>query len=62
MAFLPDLVDWLGGYPFEVATPEAIESFVGARGLALDTRRTCGRRSGCNEFVFRAPAPVDAGA
>lgn len=47
-----DLVDWVGGYPFEVAKPEAILDFYRERGFHLTQLRTCGGRSGCNEFVF----------
>lgn len=56
MSVLPDLVDWLGGYPFQVATREQVQSFFEARGFSLATLVSCGRASGCNEFVFRAPA------
>lgn len=48
-----DLVDWVGGYPFEVASPEAIFDFVRARGFVLERLKTCGGRLGCNEYVFR---------
>jgi hypothetical protein len=52
-----DVVDWVGGLPFEVATPEAIFSFHKARGFVLDHMKTCAGGHGCNEFVFtRAPA------
>jgi hypothetical protein len=47
-----DLVDWAGGYPFEVATPEQIFAFYRARGFELEGLRTCGGGLGCNEFVF----------
>jgi 2-polyprenyl-6-hydroxyphenyl methylase/3-demethylubiquinone-9 3-methyltransferase len=47
-----DLVDWVGGYPFEVAKPEAIFAFCRERGFALDTLLTCGGGLGCNQFVF----------
>lgn len=47
-----DLVDWVGGYPFEVATPEQIFSFFHERGWQLDRLKTCGGGLGCNEFVF----------
>lgn len=47
-----DLVDWVGGYPFEVAEPEAILDFYIERGYELQRLNTCGRRLGCNEFVF----------
>jgi SAM-dependent methyltransferase len=52
-----DLVDWIGGYPFEVATPDEIFSFCHARGFDLIRMRTVGAGLGCNEFVFRRHAP-----
>lgn len=48
-----DAVDWVGGYPFEVATPEAIFDFYHRRGFALEKLKTWGGRHGTNEFVFR---------
>ncbi|WP_422770206.1 class I SAM-dependent methyltransferase [Plantactinospora sp. WMMC1484] len=48
-----DLVDWVGGYPFEVARPEQIFRFVRDRGFELTHLTTCGGDLGCNEFVFR---------
>ena len=47
-----DVVDWIGGYPFEVASPEAVVDFCRARGFSLLRLKTCGRKMGCNEFVF----------
>jgi 2-polyprenyl-3-methyl-5-hydroxy-6-metoxy-1,4-benzoquinol methylase len=47
-----DLVDWVGGWPFEVATPEAIFRFLRDRGFRLRELKTCGGGLGCNEFVF----------
>lgn len=47
-----DWHDWLGGYPFEVAKPEAIFDFYAARGFTLRRMSTCGGGLGCNEFVF----------
>ena len=52
MSILHDWVDWLGGYPFEVATPEQIVDFYLSRGYTLRRLKTCGGRMGCNEFVF----------
>ena len=47
-----DIVDWVGGYPYEVATPDQVFEFFKARGLSL-TRLKCGGVGlGCNEFVF----------
>ena len=53
MSFWRDLVDWVGGYPFEVATPEKIFDFYRERGFLLRRLRTCGGSLGCNEFVFQ---------
>jgi 2-polyprenyl-6-hydroxyphenyl methylase/3-demethylubiquinone-9 3-methyltransferase len=47
-----DVVDWVGGYPFEVAKPEDVFGFCRARGFALSRLVTCGGRMGCNEFVL----------
>ncbi|NCT83043.1 MAG: class I SAM-dependent methyltransferase [Comamonadaceae bacterium] len=47
-----DLHDWLGGYPFEVSSPEQIFDFYKQRGFRLEKLRTVGGRMGCNEFVF----------
>lgn len=48
-----DVVDWVGGLPFEVATPEKIFAFYRDRGFQLEQLKTCGGGHGCNEFVFR---------
>ena len=48
-----DAVDWVGGYPFEVAKPEEIINFYRALGFDIGQLRTCGGAIGCNEFVFR---------
>jgi 2-polyprenyl-6-hydroxyphenyl methylase/3-demethylubiquinone-9 3-methyltransferase len=50
-----DLIDWLGGYPFEVAKPEHIFNFFSNRGYQLQELKTVGGRLGCNEFVFYRP-------
>jgi len=47
-----DVVDWAGGYPFEVAKPEEIFEFYRDRGFRLQHLKTCGGGKGCNEFVF----------
>lgn len=47
-----DIIDWVGGYPYEVATPEEIFDFYRKRGFTL-TKLKCGKVGlGCNEFVF----------
>ncbi|HOJ13719.1 MAG TPA: class I SAM-dependent methyltransferase [Deltaproteobacteria bacterium] len=46
-----DLVDWMGGWPYEVATPDAVFHFCRDRGFTL--RRLVTRQGiGNNEFVF----------
>ena len=47
-----DVVDWVGGYPFEVARPEEIFDFFKKKGFVLVKLKTCGGGHGCNEFVF----------
>ncbi len=47
-----DVVDWVGGFPFEVATPEKIFDFYSARGFILRRLATAGGKSGNNQFVF----------
>ena len=53
MSLWTDVVDWVGGYPFEVAKPEEIFRFYRDRGFRLLEMKTNGGSMGCNEFVFR---------
>ncbi|MFN8705894.1 MAG: class I SAM-dependent methyltransferase [Planctomyces sp.] len=46
-----DLLDWVGGWPFEVARPEDVFRFLRDRGFSLAELTTCSGH-GCNEFVF----------
>jgi len=46
-----DLVDWIGGWPYEVAKPEQVFRFLRDRGFILQDLTTCAGH-GCNEFVF----------
>lgn len=52
MSLWHDMIDWLGGYPFEVAKPEKVFRYFYAQGFVLEELNTCGGRMGCNEFVF----------
>ncbi len=52
MSAFYDWFDWLGGLPFEVATPEAILRFYRKRGFTLSNLTTAGGASGNNEYVF----------
>lgn len=61
MSAWTDLVDWVGGYPFEVAKPERVFRFFRDRGFSLRELRTSGGSMGCNEFVFiRTPGSGSA--
>jgi len=59
MSLWHDMIDWLGGYPFEVAKPEKIIEFYHKEGFFLTKMKTCGGRQGCNEYVFEYRNPKD---
>ncbi|AIK96932.1 class I SAM-dependent methyltransferase [Candidatus Odyssella acanthamoebae] len=48
-----DLIDWVGGYPFEVAKPEEVFEFFKKHNFELHYLKTCAGGLGCNEFVFK---------
>jgi len=48
-----DWVDWVGGWPFEVAKPEEIFEFYHRRGFQLEYLKTAGGGHGNNEFIFK---------
>ncbi len=47
-----DIIDWVGGYPYEVATVDEIFEFYKERGFTLTKIKSGGVGLGCNEFVF----------
>jgi 2-polyprenyl-3-methyl-5-hydroxy-6-metoxy-1,4-benzoquinol methylase len=53
MTVWTDIVDWVGGYPFEVATPGEVVDFFLPHSLMLQKLKTCGGKLGCNQFVFK---------
>jgi hypothetical protein len=57
MALRTDLVDWLGGYPYEFATADEIIDFCeGQCGLSCTRAdRLSGADTGNNQFVFERP-------
>jgi 2-polyprenyl-6-hydroxyphenyl methylase/3-demethylubiquinone-9 3-methyltransferase len=61
MSLWRDALDWIGGYPFEVARPEEVFSFYRERGFDLLRLTTNGGGLGCNEFVFGRLPAVRAG-
>lgn len=52
MAYATDLLDWLGGYPFEVAKTDEVFDFYRVRGFELVKLKSAGISLGNNEFVF----------
>ena len=57
MSHWHDIVDWVGGYPYECAKPDAIFAFFHQRGFTLDNMKI-GGGLGCSEYVFsRSAAP-----
>jgi 2-polyprenyl-3-methyl-5-hydroxy-6-metoxy-1,4-benzoquinol methylase len=52
-----DVVDWVGGLPFEVCRPEQVLEALRDRGFTLLRMKTCAGGHGCNEFVFRRRPP-----
>jgi 2-polyprenyl-3-methyl-5-hydroxy-6-metoxy-1,4-benzoquinol methylase len=47
-----DIIDWVGGYPYEVATVDEIFDFYSKKGFTLRKIKSGGVGLGCNEFVF----------
>ena len=47
-----DVVDWVGGYPFEVAKPKEVIDFFTEFQFKPKQIKTCGTGRGCNEFLF----------
>ena len=52
-----DAVDWIGGYPFEVARPEEVFDYFRKRNFLLENLKTCAGSIGCNEYVFTKGDP-----
>ena len=55
-----DLVDWVGGWPYETATPGEVVTFTNARGFSLKRQFTVAGNHGCNEFVFTKTGDASA--
>lgn len=51
-----DIIDWVGGFPYEVASPEEIFEFYKKKGYGLTKMKTKGVGLGCNDFVFEKQA------
>lgn len=55
-----DLIDWIGGFPFEVATTDEIFRFCRDRGFRLTELNSVQGDRGCNELVFVRDEPASA--
>jgi SAM-dependent methyltransferase len=53
MDFWFDVIDWVGGYPYEFAAPSVVEQRVCDQGFKLQGCVAAQVPTGCNEFVFR---------
>jgi len=53
MSYFTDIIDWLGGYPYEVAKPEEVLEFYINRKFILLRLITVGCGLGNNIFVFK---------
>ena len=53
MSAYHDVIDWVGGYPFEVAKPEEVFIFFKEKNFELQLLKTCSGGLGCNEYVFK---------
>ncbi len=52
MNFYHDVIDWVGGYPYEYATVLEIEQILKAKGFSTSYVKQPKVPTGCNEFVF----------
>lgn len=52
MSLWHDMIDWLGGYPFEVTSPDLLIKEIHKMGFTIERLSKCGKRHGCNEFIF----------
>ncbi len=52
MSVWHDWVDWIGGWPFEVASPDQVIHQLAPQGFCLQRIKTVGNGWGCNEYVF----------
>jgi 2-polyprenyl-6-hydroxyphenyl methylase/3-demethylubiquinone-9 3-methyltransferase len=55
MEMRSDIRDWLGGYPYDYASPEELRRFATDRGWQVLGFTPCQGMTGVNEFVLRIP-------
>ncbi|MBN2139319.1 MAG: class I SAM-dependent methyltransferase [Sedimentisphaerales bacterium] len=52
MRFYNDIVDWIGGYPYEYASKKEVAGFFESRGFRLAKFNKTRGWTGCNEYLF----------
>ena len=52
MSWHHDIIDWLGGYPYEFATPDKIINHLGSKNF-LCQKMKFNNGIGCNQFLFK---------
>ena len=52
MSFYYDVIDWIGGYPYEYASRSQVKKIIEAKGFELVKVTKPPAPTGCNEFVF----------
>jgi len=52
MHYYNDIVDWVGGYPYEYASVEEVTNFFESRGFKLRKLLRTKGFTGCNQYVF----------
>jgi 2-polyprenyl-3-methyl-5-hydroxy-6-metoxy-1,4-benzoquinol methylase len=52
MDYWYDVIDWIGGYPYEYGTPKVVRAFVERQGFRQVSFFPASVPTGCNEFVF----------
>ena len=53
MKFYTDAIDWLGGWPYEYASIEELNTFVAKKGFKLSKIIPCHGMTGCNQIVYQ---------
>jgi len=53
MNFYYDVIDWIGGYPYEYTSRDEVVDFVNKFGFKLIKFNKASVPTGCNEFVFK---------
>ena len=53
MDFYHNVVDWVGGYPYEYASADEVAEHLMHRGFALQWQAPANVPTGCNEQIFK---------